>query len=148
MLASRLVKVDLLFRTRVPVGIKEVHVSVEGPLFKFVNSRLVDELGGVDSHHSHYTFLFNWLAINDDYLLFRAVIVFVADVVDLRVASDELNHKVFSKPVPELKGRGLKEFISEVKVTLTDLSLTVNLEVVNPSLPFSLYDLVSTVSEP
>lgn len=138
---------DLLFRTRVPVRVEEEHMLVERPVFKFIDPRLVDELRSVDSHHSHYASFRNWLPILDVNFLLNAIVIFISDLVHPGMAGDKLDKQFFTKPVLELQSGWLIEFVGKAEVTLSYESLLVYLEVVDPSLLFSLNDLISTVRE-
>jgi hypothetical protein len=120
---------------------------VERSSLEVVNSGLVDQLGGVDSHHSQDTFLSNWLAVFNMNLLFGTIVILIADNIDLGVAGDKLDHQFLSEPVSELKSRWFKEFISEVEVTFADEGFLINHEVIDPGLLFSFDDLVSAVTE-
>ena len=79
--------------------------------------------------------------------LLNRVIIFVSNLINLRVFSAKLNHEFFFKPVSEFESRRFTEFISKPEITLTNRGLFINLEVINPGFLFGLNDLVSAVKE-
>ena len=79
--------------------------------------------------------------------LLNRVIIFISNLINLRVTSAKLNHKFFSKPVSEFESRRFTEFISESEITLANRGFFINLEVINPGFLFGLNHLVSAVTE-
>lgn len=90
LLNLRFLQIDLMvlvheFRACVERRLEEIVVLVRGALSEIVNSRLVDQLRGVNAHQTDDRTLYNWLSVfAHDHFFFDAAIFFICLYLDYR----------------------------------------------------------------